>query len=191
MSAFTQCYVLTFLLMNKERLIGLFVVSTSPLLVINAFIEHSAANFLVETFGSAVAEMWGYLLRLIVVAWCLLIAFVVFSFVYLFITERLTKKKQKLQINSDKEIVLNKEQKELLIKRIVLDISFVFNSEHRGIEPFSEVDRNIKFAVLSADSKEAESEMQQYIAKYLGKQVAIEPGRNAGTRRWDRIVTLS
>lgn len=177
--------------MNRERVIGLFLVLTAPLLVINVLIEHFAVNILVDTFGYAAAQMWEYLLRLIKTVWCLLIVFLVSSFVYLFIEERVLNKNKKLLINSENEIVLSKDQKEVLIKRAVLDISFVFNSEHRGIEPFSEVDNYIKFAVLTADSKEAELELEKYIMKHLEQKVSIEPGRNTGSRRWDRIVKLN
>ncbi|NKB36019.1 MAG: hypothetical protein GKR93_02465 [Gammaproteobacteria bacterium] len=176
--------------MNKERLIWLFISLTAPLLVINAVLKHFFTNFLIDNFGSAAAKTWTYLLSLVIIMWCLLVVFILISFVYLIVEERLLKKKQEVMINDENEIILSREQKENLIQRVVLDISLVFNSRHRGIEHFDEDNDNIKFAVLSADDKEAEIELEEYMTKFLGRQVLIEPGQNERTRRWDRLVTL-
>jgi hypothetical protein len=43
---------------------------------------------------------------------------------------------------------------------------------------------------MGADGETAESEIEQYIGKYLGKNIVIEAGKTERIPRWDRIITL-
>ena len=117
-------------------------------------------------------------------------AFIVLMGSYLVIEQRTQKKKQQFSINSDKEIVLTEQQKQKLISREVLEVSLVFNSMHRGIEPFSDDDIYIKFAVMGSDEKALESTIEQYIHRQLGEKVLIEAGKRKQRSRWNRVVTL-
>ena len=191
MPAFAQCHVLDSLLMNRETVIWVFIAVTSPLLLIQALLEYSAPSFILDNYGQNVAYIWSRVLSLVYILWCLFFAFIILMGSYLALEQRLNKNKTHLNINSENEIVLSEDQKQTLIRRAVLDISLVFNSEHTGFESFSDDDRMLKFAVISADGSDAESELEKYLAKHLGKKIVIDLGKSEGTRRWDRIVTLS
>ena len=159
-------------------------------MIIEVFLKHSAPNFILDNFGQSMAQNWGRVLSLVYVLWSLLLAFILLMGSYLFIEERTLKKKKQLILNSEKEIVLSEHQKQNLFARGVFEITLIFNSQHRGLEPFSDDDSYLKFAVMGADGEAAESELEQYISKHLGKKVVIEAGKTDRTLRWDRIITL-
>ena len=178
------------LLMNKEKLIFAFIVVTSPLMLMDVFLKHTAPSFILDNFGHSMAYIWVGVLSLLHILWWLLMAFIVLMGSYLVIEQRTQKKKQQFSINSDKEIVLTEQQKQKLISREVLEVSLVFNSMHRGIEPFSDDDIYIKFAVMGSDEKALESTIEQYIHRQLGEKVLIEAGKRKQRSRWNRVVTL-
>ena len=176
--------------MNRETAFVLTIVFASALLIIDTFLSFISPSFIADYAGQGIADIWEAILSLMYLIWGLLIGFVILSTVYLFFEQLFIQAKTRIVLNDEKEIVLSEHQKQKLIARGVFEISLIFNSQHRGLEAFSDDDSYLKFAVMGADGKAAESEMVQYIGKHLGKKVVIEAGKADRTRRWDRIITL-
>ena len=177
-------------MMNIEKSVIAFTVVTSPLILTEVFLKHIAPSFILDNFGHSLAYIWVSVLSLVHILWYLLIAFIVVMGCYLVIEDRIQKKRQQLNINSDKEIVLTEQQKQKLKSRQVFHISLVFNSLHQGIMPFNDDDICIEFAVMGSDANALDSEIERYIHKQLGKKVIVEAGETEQRRRWNRVITL-